>query len=99
MKSVKCMETLLFMMESSLLDEFEKENQRCNRKDMLQNEYEDQEEIEEDENIDQDTVINDEIEEEYESYSNWNSENYVLLDGQIEQDNIFSDLETLYCVR
>ena len=26
MKSVKCMETLLFMMESSLLDEFEKEN-------------------------------------------------------------------------
>lgn len=99
MKSVKCMETLLFMMESSWLDEFEKENKRCNREDMFQNEYEDQEEIEEDENIDQDTVINDEIEEEYESYSNWNSENYVLLDDRADQDNIFSDLEALYCVR
>ena len=56
------METLLFMMESSWLDEFEKENKRYNREDMFQNEYEDQKEIEEDENIDQDTVINDEIE-------------------------------------
>ena len=99
MKSVKCMETLLFMMESSWLDEFEKENKRCNREDMLQNEYEDQEEIEEGQNIDQDTVINDEIEEEYESYRNWNNENYVLLDDQVDQDNIFSDLEALYCVR
>lgn len=87
------------MMESSWLDEFEKENKRCNREDMLQNEYEDQEEIEEGQNIDQDTVINDEIEEEYESYSNWNNENYVLLDDQVDQDNIFSDLEALYCVR
>lgn len=87
------------MMESSWLDEFEKENKRCNREDMLQNEYEDQEEIEEGQNIDQDTVINDEIEEEYESYRNWNNENYVLLDDQVDQDNIFSDLEALYCVR
>lgn len=87
------------MMESSWLDEFEKENKRCNREDMLQNEYEDQEEIEEGQNIDQDAVINDEIEEEYESYRNWNNENYVLLDDQVDQDNIFSDLEALYCVR